>query len=260
MRWSACERRGRGIDRARAWRYAAVPRFRRAPRVPMPFVQWRGITVPAASYRPAGTVIPRHCTNGIGTRGARNRAQLRNARLERDRFRDLAAGRPPRRQRPGGGQLWLTAARLRNRSRECQGCGAKTLQIARDALSNMTIRARFAAVVASKRTHNRVRSYRRYLRGSRLRARYLHVDSLEIEVDVNEAYAKSARRQGRVGNTTTHTPSARPSKVIAIVPTADPRQKATVKVRIGFLERDPRVSSATWAEALFSALMRRTEL
>jgi RND family efflux transporter MFP subunit len=65
--------------------------------------------------------------------------------------------------------------------------------------------------------------------------------SLEIEVDVNESYI------GRVtaGQPVTAILDAYPdfeipAKVIAVVPTAD-RQKATVLVRIGFKELDPRI-------------------
>ena len=67
------------------------------------------------------------------------------------------------------------------------------------------------------------------------------MDSLEVEVDVNEAYinrvysgqpvrvALNAYPQDGYGAT-----------VIAIIPAAD-RNKATVRVRIGFVERDERV-------------------
>ena len=69
----------------------------------------------------------------------------------------------------------------------------------------------------------------------------IDTDSLEIEVDVNEAYIQRVASGQRVSAVLDAYPDWRiPAEVIAIVPTAD-RQKATVKVRIGFLERDERV-------------------
>ncbi|MDH5621886.1 MAG: efflux RND transporter periplasmic adaptor subunit, partial [Gammaproteobacteria bacterium] len=65
--------------------------------------------------------------------------------------------------------------------------------------------------------------------------------SLEIEVDVNEAYIQRVTPGQRVSAILDAYPGRRiPAEVIAIVPTAD-RQKATVRVRIGFLERDERI-------------------
>jgi RND family efflux transporter MFP subunit len=67
------------------------------------------------------------------------------------------------------------------------------------------------------------------------------MDSLEIEVDVNEAYIQRVVAGQPVSATLDAYPDWQiPAEVIAIVPTAD-RQKATVRVRIGFLERDERV-------------------
>ena len=69
----------------------------------------------------------------------------------------------------------------------------------------------------------------------------IDTNSLEIEVDVNEAYIQRVSPGQRVSATLDAYPDWRiPAEVIAIIPTAD-RQKATVKVRIGFLERDERV-------------------
>lgn len=67
------------------------------------------------------------------------------------------------------------------------------------------------------------------------------MQSLEIEVDVNEAYINRVR-EGQPVEATLDAYSGWniPAQVISIVPTAD-RQKATVKVRIGFRELDPRI-------------------
>lgn len=64
--------------------------------------------------------------------------------------------------------------------------------------------------------------------------------SLEIEVDVNESFINRVAPGQPVEATLDSYPEVRmPAKVIAIIPTAD-RQKATVKVRVGFDKIDPR--------------------
>jgi RND family efflux transporter MFP subunit len=65
--------------------------------------------------------------------------------------------------------------------------------------------------------------------------------SLEIEVDVNESYINRVRSGQPVMAVLDAYPDWQiPAKVITTVPTAD-RQKATVLVRIGFTELDPRI-------------------
>ncbi len=65
--------------------------------------------------------------------------------------------------------------------------------------------------------------------------------SLEIEVDVNESYINRVSAGQPVTAVLDAYPDFQiPAKVIAVVPTAD-RQKATVLVRIGFSELDPRI-------------------
>lgn len=66
------------------------------------------------------------------------------------------------------------------------------------------------------------------------------MDSLEIEVDVNEAYINRVRANQPAEAVLDAYPDwTIPAHVIAIVPTAD-RSKATVKVRIGIDQKDPR--------------------
>ncbi|MCI0539359.1 MAG: efflux RND transporter periplasmic adaptor subunit [Verrucomicrobiales bacterium] len=67
------------------------------------------------------------------------------------------------------------------------------------------------------------------------------MNSLEIEVDVNESYINRVEPGQRVEATLDSYPDWRiPSKVIAIIPTAD-RQKATVRVRVAFDKLDARI-------------------
>lgn len=65
--------------------------------------------------------------------------------------------------------------------------------------------------------------------------------SLEIEVDVSESFINRVESGQPVEATLdSYADWKIPTKVIAIIPTAD-RQKATVKVRVGFEKLDPRV-------------------
>jgi HlyD family secretion protein len=67
------------------------------------------------------------------------------------------------------------------------------------------------------------------------------MDSIEIEVDVNEAFIGRVAAGGAVNAVLDAYPDwIIPASVIAIVPTAN-REKATVKVRIRFVQKDPRI-------------------
>ena len=67
------------------------------------------------------------------------------------------------------------------------------------------------------------------------------MDSLEIEVDVNESFIGRVHEGGGVAAVLDAYPDwTIPAYVIAIVPTAN-REKATVRVRIGFRKKDPRI-------------------
>ncbi len=67
------------------------------------------------------------------------------------------------------------------------------------------------------------------------------MNSLEIEVDVNEAYINRVKPGQKVEATLDAYPDWKiPATVITSVPTAD-RQRATVQVRIAFAQLDPRI-------------------
>jgi RND family efflux transporter MFP subunit len=77
------------------------------------------------------------------------------------------------------------------------------------------------------------------------------MDSLEVEVDVSENFINRVH----VGQSATVRLNAYPDwnipgSVIAIIPTAD-RSKATVKVRVGFKEKDPRILPEMGARVSF---------
>jgi RND family efflux transporter MFP subunit len=67
------------------------------------------------------------------------------------------------------------------------------------------------------------------------------MDSLEIQVDVNEAFINRVKPGQPVEATLNAYPDSKiPAEVIAIIPAAD-RTKATVKVRIALKRKDPRI-------------------
>jgi len=172
-------------------------------------------------------------------------AQLRNARLERDRFRDLIKRNLTSQSSVDASEATFDqlAARLET-GRENIKVAESNVELARDALSNMTIKAPFAGMVVSKNAQPGEMISPNSAGGGFTRTgicTIIDTDSLEIEVDVNEAYIQRVKAGQSVSATLdAYSDWQIPAEVIAIVPTAD-RQKATVKVRIGFLERDERV-------------------
>jgi HlyD family secretion protein len=67
------------------------------------------------------------------------------------------------------------------------------------------------------------------------------MNSLEIEVDVNESYLNRVETSQPAEATLDAYPDWKiPARVLAIIPTAD-RQKATVRVRVAFDQLDPRI-------------------
>ncbi len=172
-------------------------------------------------------------------------AGLRNARLERDRFRDLAKRKLTSQASVDAADATYDqlAARLET-GRENVKVAERNVELARDSLSNMTIKAPFAGMVVSKNAQPGEMISPISAGGGFTRTgicTIIDTDSLEIEVDVNEAYIQRVKAGQSVSATLDAYSEWRiPAEVIAIIPTAD-RQKATVKVRIGFLERDERV-------------------
>ena len=83
------------------------------------------------------------------------------------------------------------------------------------------------------------------------------MDSLEIQVDVNEAFINRVKPGQPVEAMLNAYPDWKiPGEVIAIIPTAD-RSKATVKVRIALKHAGSRASCPTWACAWPSSKQRR---
>ena len=77
------------------------------------------------------------------------------------------------------------------------------------------------------------------------------MNSLEVEVEVNEAFISRVKPEQKASATLDAYPDWEiPAKVAAIIPTAN-RDKATVKVRVALETRDPRILPEMAAKVLF---------
>ena len=135
------------------------------------------------------------------------------------------------------------AARLAAAQADVEVANARAA-LSRQALDDLEIRAPFKGVVISKDAQpgemvSPISAGGGYTRTGI--ATLVDMDSREVEVDVNEAYINRVRPGMRAECVLDAYPQWRvPAHVISIVPTAD-RQKATVRVRIGLDELDPRI-------------------
>ncbi len=120
----------------------------------------------------------------------------------------------------------------------------RNVEVSLDQMNNTIIRAPFAGVVVTKNAQPGEMISPISAGGGFTRTgicTIVDMTSLEIEVDVNEAYIQRVKAGQGVNAVLDAYPDWQiPAEVIAIVPTAD-RQKATVRVRIGFREKDARI-------------------
>jgi RND family efflux transporter MFP subunit len=120
----------------------------------------------------------------------------------------------------------------------------KQLDVYRQQLDDTVIRAPFAGVVVAKNAQPGEMISPNSAGGGFTRTgigTIVDMSSLEIEIDVNEAYINRVTPGQEVVATLDAYPDwTIPAHVIAIIPTAD-RQRATVEVRVGFDQLDPRI-------------------
>jgi RND family efflux transporter MFP subunit len=113
--------------------------------------------------------------------------------------------------------------------------------VAQQDVDNCTVRAPFDGIVVSKDAQRGEMVSPISAGGGFTRtgiATLVDMNSLEIEVDVNESYIARVRPQQAVSATLDAYPDRElPARVRTVIPTAD-RQKATVKVRISFDKLD----------------------
>ena len=120
----------------------------------------------------------------------------------------------------------------------------KQLDVYRQQYEDTIIRAPFAGVVVAKNAQPGEMISPVSAGGGFTRTgigTIVDMDSLEIEIDVNEAYINRVKPGQKIVATLDAYPDWQiPCHVIAIIPTAD-RQRATVEVRVGFDELDARI-------------------
>ena len=121
---------------------------------------------------------------------------------------------------------------------------ADQLEIARNGVDNTVIRAPFTGVIVDKAAQPGEMISPISAGGGSIRTgigTLVDMDSLEVQVDVNEAYIGRVTPKMPVEAVLNAYPDWKiPAEVIAIIPTAD-RSKATVKVRIALKTKDPRI-------------------
>ncbi|MGD8833157.1 MAG: efflux RND transporter periplasmic adaptor subunit, partial [Pseudomonadales bacterium] len=135
------------------------------------------------------------------------------------------------------------AARLDRAGQEVNVAG-RGVAVQQELLEDMEIRAPFDGVVVAKAAQPGEMISPISAGGGFTRTgicTIVDMDSLEVEVDVNEAYINRVRQGQPVQVSLNAYPDDHyAARVIAIIPTAD-RSKATVRVRVGFVDRDERV-------------------
>lgn len=154
--------------------------------------------------------------------------------------RELASEAEMDRARAGSESL---AAQLERKQADVL-VAEKQLDVYRQQLEDTIIRAPFAGVVVAKNAQPGEMISPVSAGGGFTRTgigTIVDMASLEIEIDVNEAYINRVKAGQKIVATLDAYPDwSVPCHVIAIIPTAD-RQRATVEVRVGFDALDPRI-------------------
>ncbi|NKI36208.1 efflux RND transporter periplasmic adaptor subunit [Wenzhouxiangella sp. XN79A] len=173
------------------------------------------------------------------------RVQLEDAQRTLERQREL-------RDRELASQSDLDRAETQVRALEARlANGREQIEVARSEmalqaqlLEELTVRAPFSGVIIARAAQAGEMVSPISAGGGFTRTgigTIVDMDSLEIEVDVNESFIDRVRPGQRVTAVLDAYPDwAIPAEVNTVVPAAD-RQKATVRVRVSILERDPRI-------------------
>ncbi len=144
-------------------------------------------------------------------------------------------------------------ARLNSQQRQV-AVAEQGLKVAEVNLDNTIVRAPFTGVIIAKAAQPGEIVSPMSAGGGFTRTgigTIVDMDSLEVEVDVNESYIGRVQSGQPVEATLNAYPDWKiPAEVIAIIPTAD-RSKATVKVRIALKQKDPRIVPDMGARVAF---------
>jgi RND family efflux transporter MFP subunit len=173
------------------------------------------------------------------------KVQIRQAQLDLERVEGLAARKLASQADLDRARLTLEGleARLKRADQDVR-VADRAAAVQRQMVADMEIRAPFAGVVVAKAAQPGEMISPISAGGGFTRTgicTIVDMESLEVEVDVNEAYINRVQPKQPVAVSLNAYPNERiPAEVIAIIPTAD-RNKATVRVRIALLEKNPRV-------------------
>jgi RND family efflux transporter MFP subunit len=173
------------------------------------------------------------------------RVNLANAERELWRMEALRARELVSQQDRDQARMAVESLRARIVLASAQVSAAEArIRVAQQDLDNCTVRAPFAGVVVSKDAQVGEMVSPVSAGGGFTRtgiATIVDMQSLEIEVDVNEAYiARVKPGQPVTAVLDAYADWQIPATVRTVIPTAD-RQKATVKVRVAFDGLDPRI-------------------
>ena len=172
------------------------------------------------------------------------RVNIRQAELDRERIDDLAERKFASLADRDRTLLALEGlrARLARAERDVE-VAERSLVVQRRLLQNFEIRAPFGGVVIAKAAQPGEMISPVSAGGGFTRTgicTIVDMDSLEVEVDVNEAYINRVYPGQPVTVRLNAYDEDIPAEVIATIPAAD-RNKATVRVRIGFARKNARV-------------------
>ncbi|HYH08935.1 MAG TPA: efflux RND transporter periplasmic adaptor subunit [Thermoanaerobaculia bacterium] len=198
-----------------------------------------------AGYAARGLALAKADAAAAASSLEETRVRIREAELDYQRAERLASSEISSRADLDRARAQLDAIRARlNAQRDQLTSAQRQVDLQQQSVDDTIIRAPFDGIVVSKDAQPGEMISPVSAGGGFTRTgicTIVDMTSLEIEVDVNEAYINRVRPNQRVEAVLDAYPDWKiPAHVITAVPTAD-RQKATVKVRIAFDERDARV-------------------
>jgi RND family efflux transporter MFP subunit len=170
--------------------------------------------------------------------------RLKEAELEFQRQKKLRADGASAQAELDRAEAALLALQARLAQQQAEiAVAARNVAVWKQQLDDTIIRAPFAGVVTSKNAQPG-EMISPMSSGGFTRTgicTVVDMESLEIEIDVNESYINRVAPGQAVAATLDAYPDWKiPCQVVAIIPTAD-RQKSTVRVRVGFDQPDPRI-------------------
>src|SRR5580698_7205164 len=171
--------------------------------------------------------------------------QLKNSEIEFRRANELLAAKVGTQETVDNSEMAVNSLKAKIALAKVQVLGAESrINEAQQSVDNCVIRAPFDGIIVSKDAQVGEMVSPISAGGGFTRtgiATIVDMNSIEIEVDVNEAYIARVVPEQKVTAVLDAYPDWQiPSKVRTVIPTAD-RQKATVKVRISFIKLDPKI-------------------